>query len=283
MTTAHYEFERELEQQASMFSMQAGRKNECAVRTYIVADFEYAYDHSRYDGYCVSEGADAKDKLRWPFHYIAAASWTVMRFRPGAELADIEQPVVMSSRDFTAAEMTAAFLEAVACEPTACVTTWGGEYKDLAVLRRTAMGLGLVLPMQIADPSPYSRWRIDLCAAVSVRADSVSLPEYAAACFIPAKPSPAKSVGKLVQNENWVKVEEQCLADVLTTSVIMIRYLVSHGHVICDQNANLMALAEAAASVMPDSTFARHIFRSWARGRLTASKLSGTIYRGPFA
>ena len=279
MTIEHNDFERELEQQASMFSMQAGRENERAVRTYIVADFEYAYDHSRYAGYCVSEGADAKDKLRWPFHTIAAASWTVMRFRPGAELADIEPPVVMSSRDYTAAEMTAAFLEAVACEPTACVTTWGGEYKDLAVLRRTAMGLGLVLPVQIADPSPYSRLRIDLCDAVSVRADSASLPEYAAACSIPAKPSPAKSVGKLVQNGNWAKVEEQCLADVLTTSVIMIRYLVSHGQIICDQNVNLMALAEAAASVMPDSKFAQHTFRSWARALTASSKLRGKVYR----
>ena len=86
-------------------------------------------------------------------------------------------------------------------------------------------------------------------------------------------------MGKLVQNKNWDKVEEQCLADVLTTSVIMIRYLVSHGQIVCDQNANVMALAEAAASVMPDSKFAQHTFRSWARARLAASKLSGTVYR----
>lgn len=281
MTIEHNDFERELEQQASMFSMQAGRENEGAVRTYIVCDFEYAYDRARYDGYRVAEGADANDKLRWPFHTIAAASWTVMRFLPGIEKADIEPPVLMSSSDYTALQMATAFLSAVSLEPTAHVVTWGGEYKDLSVLRRTAMVHGLVLPIQIADPTPYSRWRIDLCDAVSVRADSASLPEYATACSIPAKPSPSKSVGKLVQNEIWNKVEEQCLADVLTAAVIMIRYLVSHGQVACDQNATIVALAEAAAAAAPDRTFARHTFPAWARARLAASRLSGTVHRTP--
>ena len=279
MTIERNDFERMLELQASMFSMQAGRENEGAVRTYIVADFEYAYDQSRYKGYCVSEGSDAKDKPRWPFHTFAAVSWVVMRFLPGIDTPEIEAPVVISGKDHTPVELATAFFDAVALEPTAQIATWGGEYKDLAALRRLAMERGLVLPMQVADPSPYSRCRIDLSDAVSVKADSVHLPEYAHACSIPSKPSPSHSIGKLVQHEKWDKVEEQCVADVLTTAVIMIRYCASHGQIICNQDASVMAVAEAAAQAMPNVPFVQHGFRSWARARLAASKLSGTVCR----
>ncbi len=75
--------------------------------------------------------------------------------------------------------------------------------------------------------------RIDLCDAVSVRAELVHLPEYAAACSIPAKPSPSMDIGGLVQTGNWQAVEDQVLADMMTTSVIFLRHLKSRGAVSC--------------------------------------------------
>ena len=50
MTTEQYELESLLQQQANQFFMRDGGKNECAIKTYIVGDFEFAYDRSRHGG-----------------------------------------------------------------------------------------------------------------------------------------------------------------------------------------------------------------------------------------
>ena len=267
-------FEQALERDARRFlgldagDGRAGRRPQ----RIIVADFEYRWDKSRYDGYCVSEGESAEPTIRWPFHRIAAASWLQLRFDLGEEVPAVESVVVLAEDEASEQEMIARFFEALHQVPTAQLITWGGEVKDLAVLRR-------ILPRQLTDGSPHARERIDLCRAVTVQARSPHLPEYAAATAIPAKPSPSRTIGELVENGDWPKVRDQVLADVLTTAVIVLRHLAAHRVIECDQPNTIMAIADAVVAAIPGSKFARRSFAPWARGQKAASGLRGTIYR----
>jgi len=143
-------FEEALEREARKFlglhagNSRAGR----SPQRIIVADFEYRWDRSRYDGYCVSEGESAEPTIRWPFHRIAAASWLQLRFDPGEEVPAVESIVVLAEDEASEQEMIAQFFEALHLAPAATLVTWGGEVKDLAVLRRSAGEFALVLPHQ---------------------------------------------------------------------------------------------------------------------------------------
>ena len=273
------EIERHLAREANLFAARGSAGNQDRTRTYIVADFEYGYDWDRHNGYSVAEGADAEEKIRWPFHRVAAASWCVMRFKRGSDTPEIQGPVVLSADDHSEKEMVSAFFDALDQEPGAVLVTWGGEHKDLAVLRRTAGEFDLIMPHQLRELSPVSDRRIDLCGAVSIRAESVHLPEYAAACSIPAKPSPSKTIGELVEKGKWGDVEEQVLADVMTTAIIMLRHLKSHGLVRCAIPACSLALANAAANANPDSEFLRRTFKPWAQLKDSTANYTCPIYR----
>ena len=273
------EIERHLAREANLFAARGSAGNQDRTRTYIVADFEYAYDRDRYHGYRTAEGTDAEKKIRWPFHRVAAASWCVMRFEQGSDAPKIEGPVVLSADDHSEKEMVSAFFDALDQEPGAVLVTWGGEHKDLAVLRRTAGELDLIMPGQLRELSPVSDRRIDLCDAVSIRTESVHLPEYAAACSIPAKPSPSKTIGELVENGMWGDVEEQALADVMTTAIIMLRHLKSHGLIRCAIPACSLALASAATTANPGSEFLRRTFKPWAQLKDSTANYTCPIYR----
>ena len=274
-------FEEALEREARKFlglhagNSRAGR----SPQRIIVADFEYRWDRSRYDGYCVSEGESAEPTIRWPFHRIAAASWLQLRFDSGEEVPAVESVVVLAEDEASEQEMIARFFEALHQAPAATLVTWGGEVKDLAVLRRSAGEFALVLPRQLTDGSPHARERIDLCRAVTVQARSPHLPEYAAATAIPAKPSPSRTIGELVEKGDWPKVRDQVLADVLTAAVIAVRHLAAHREIECDQPNTIMAVAEAVLTAIPGSEFARRSFAPWARGQKAASRLRGAVYR----
>ena len=271
--------EQDLQRQAQLFAARADTSESSRPRTFIVADWEYRYDRSRHHGYTVSEGEGAESKIRWPFHRLAAASWIVIRFTGGEPLPTIEAPVILSSATHTEPAMAEALFAALDAMPDATLVTWGGECKDFAVLRRVASEAGLVLPRQLRDPSPHAPCRIDLCNAVAGRADPVHLPEYAAACAIPAKPSPSKDIGPLVESGQWDKVEEQALADVLTTAVITMRHLASFGLVICDLPAAAVTLADVASAARPASAFVRGTFKPWARDGLRRAGLRGLVFR----
>lgn len=276
----HATFERELEHQAKQFSLRQGGANKAAVRTYIVADFEFNYDRSRYQGYRVAEGTSAESKIRWPFHRIAAASWQIMICSPGLDTPTFEAPVVMTNEHHTETEIIEAFFAAVTARPTATVTTWGGEVRDFAVLRRKAEENFLLLPRQIADLSPLSFHRIDLCDASAVRSERVHLSEYAAACSVLAKPSPSKAIGKLVENGDWGKVREQVLADVVTTTVILIMHLNARSVISCDRAGAIMKLADTVTTTLPHNRFATRTFRPWAEARLALATVDGKTNLG---
>ena len=100
-------FEETLEREARKFlelACEDRRANRCPQRI-IVADFEYRWDRSRYDGYCVSEGESAEPKIRWPFNRIAAASWLQLCFKPGEEVPAVESVVVLAEGEMSEQEM----------------------------------------------------------------------------------------------------------------------------------------------------------------------------------
>lgn len=285
MTTEHTptfdldQIEQRLALQAGQFSSHPDTDKPTAVRTYIVADFEYKYDRALYKCYTTAEGKGAEDTVRWPFHRIVAAAWTVMRFRPGQDIAEIETPVVLSAETMDERQIVSAFFEALAAEPSACLVTWGGEAKDFAVLRKTAGEFGLLLPMHLRDLLPHSAKRLDLCNAVSVQTKSVHLPEYAAACSIPAKPSPSKHIGKLVEAGDWAAVKDQVLADVMTPAVILVRHLTSHGIITCKPQQTVLALAEAMVLALPAREYFSRTVKRWAENEVVQTKLRGKCHR----
>ncbi|KPF63257.1 hypothetical protein [Porphyrobacter sp. AAP60] len=247
----------------------------------IVADLEFSYDRTRNGGYRTAEGKDAENDIRWPFHRIASACWFVLRFDPGCDVPDVESVTVLANDEASELKITERFFAALELYPDAVLSTWAGEGKDLPVLRRVASEHGLLLPPQLLDLSPYARARLDLCRAVAGRAAFPHLPEYAAAVGIPCKPSPSKHIGQLVECEVWDKVRDQCLADVLTTSVIGLRHLTAHGVTAVHPQRSLLVLAEAAAKASPASKFVSNTFSSWARGQVAGARLKGTVYRAP--
>lgn len=270
-----------LERDAAMFVSRAkgnGPEQHRPLRL-AVADFEFAYDRISYAGYASSEGSDARYDIRWPFHRIACGCWLILRFDAGAKAPVVEEFTCIANDEADELEIATRLFGTLERHADAPLVTWGGEGKDLAVLRRVASEAGILLPPQIADPHPHTRLRLDLCKAVSGGARFPHLPEYAAGSSIPAKPTPAKEVGPLVEIGDWGKVRDQCLADVLAASVIGLRHLVSHGVIACDLPKSFAALADAAGRAEPASPFIRNSFAPWVCQLLAAGRLRGVVYR----
>jgi len=280
-TAVSFAYETALKLEARQFASRSHASDRTGQRPLrvIVADLEFAYDRSRYGGYRTAEGKDAEDDVRWPFHRIACGCWFVLRFDPGCDVPDVESITVLANDEATEQTITERLFGMLELYPDALLATWAGEGKDLAVLRRVASEYGLLLPPQLLDLSPYARLRLDLCRLVAGRAAFPHLPEYAAAVGVPCKPSPSKEIGQLVERGAWDKVRDQCLADVLSTSVIGLRHLAAHGAIAIHPQRSLLVLAEAAAKALPVSKFVPNTFSPWARGKVAGARLKGTVYR----
>lgn len=246
---------------------------------WIFADFEYAYDRDRHSAYQAAEGAAAERSTRWPFHRPVAASWMIVHHNPVTDVLTIEQASVIAINTMNERTLVQTVFDVLNAHKTAVLVTWGGENKDVAVLRHCASKYELLLPTHLRDPSPRSGARLDLCYHVSGGAQNVHMPEYAWASDIPAKPSPSKNIGPLVQAGKWHEVREQALADVLTTTVIGLRHFKSHGVISSNLPTAYLAMADAAAAALPASQFVKTTFAPWARHQATLAKLQGVIYR----
>ena len=121
--------------------------------------------------------------------------------------------------------------------------------------------------------------RQDLCRSTTVQADPVHLDEYAAGVGIPAKPSPPEAIGKLVEAGEWDAVKDHVLADVLTTTIVGLRWLTAIGEIGCDRERTAMAIADVVRAALPDSAFVIRDFKPWARDRLRSAGLRGNVYR----
>ena len=280
MTDQSMSFETSLEAQARLFC-ERNAGSEQKTKRFIVLDLEYEYDRSRYDAYHVAEGKGAEDSIRWAFHRIRAASWLPITFQVGKAEVEFGKSVTLTGDNRHETEIVEALFAQLNTLPDAAVATWGGECKDIPVLRRTAAEFGLVLPASLRDLHPFARSRIDLCNEVAGRAANVHLPEYAAATSIPAKPSPSKDIGELVCQGKWDLVEEQCRADVLTTAIILLRHLQSRAEIEVDMVQTLEALIAAALEAAPRSAFVDRTLRLWVKGIVARSKLRGLVPEMP--
>jgi hypothetical protein len=212
---------------------------------------------------------------------VRAASWLPVTVQPGVPEAEFGPLTVLSARDHDEDTMVAALFEQMNAMAHARVVSWGGEVKDFAVLRRSAAEFGLIVPARLRDLNPHSRDRLDLCSEVSGRAENVHLPEYCAATSIPSKPSQSKSIGSLVCAGKWDAVEDQVRADVLATTIILLRHLASRGEADIDVPRSIQALATSAASSAPDSAFVANTLRPWARDLGRRAALRGQVYWVP--
>ena len=107
----------------------------------------------------------------------------------------------------------------------------------------------------------------------------VHLPELTTAMGIPAKPTQSKGIGALVVNRQWPLVEEQVLADVITTTVIALMQLSAAGRIRINRPDTLLALSQKLAKACPWSKFVTGTFASWARACHAEARLKGTVYR----
>lgn len=266
-----------LEREARMYLAQRDDGARKPTRTYIVADFEYRWRREDFANYRRAEGADTREEPLWPYHEIVAGCWLILHLRAGEVVPEVVVPAVMAADHATEREIVEALFAALVAAPFATFVTWGGEAKDLAVLRRCAASYDLLLPHQLRDGSPHCRSRLDLCRATTVQAKPVHLPELALAVGIPSKPNPSRSIGRLVEEGRWPCVREQVLADVLTTSALAVRHLTSHGEIACDRFQAMTAIADAAAVASPISTFVKRSFAPWSKAAAIRAKLKGAI------
>lgn len=270
---------RKLEHEAQMFLARKHDGRFDTARRWLIFDLEFLFDRSRHQGYTKAEGKDAELSIRWPFHQVAAVSWMTLEFVADGAIPAIAGPFVLTAENADERAMITALFNALEQDLGAVATTWGGEARDLAVLRRAAATLGLLLPHQLIEGSPHARERLDLCRASCVQASSVHLPELAAAVGVPSKPTPSEDIGKHCEAGNWAKVRDQVVADVLTLAVLTVRHLAAQRQIKCHQPDTLVAIADAAGAALPNSEFIRRSFAPWARGKKAESGLRGTVYR----
>jgi len=270
-------FVHDLEHQARIFAARNCSEKRSSSCSLIVADFEFLWDRSRHHGYKTREGKDAA-AIRWPYDRIAAASWMTLTFVAGENSPRIEGPFVRTMEDSSEVDVVESLFDALRADNNASFVTWGGEFRDLPVLRRCATEHALLLPEQLRNLSPHAPERIDLCRSVAGLAENPHLGEFAAALSIPAKPIAANSIGKLVERGEWTPVREQCLADTLTTALLAVRHWVALGQITCNQMATDLAIVEAAETAQPNSEFVSRALKPWARARHARSRLKGVVY-----
>ncbi|MEE4212536.1 MAG: hypothetical protein V2I43_25100 [Parvularcula sp.] len=270
-------FVQDLEQQARSFAARNSGEEGRSTRSLVVADFEFLWDRSRHHGYKTQEGKDAA-AIRWPFDRIAASSWISLTFVGGETSPRIEGPFVRTMEDSAEVDIVESLFDTLRTDPCSAFVTWGGEFRDLPVLRRCATEHCLLLPEQLRNLSPHACERVDLCRSVAGLAENPHLGEYAAALSIPAKPIAASSIGKLVERGEWTPVREQCLADTLATALLAVRHWVALGQITCDQMATDLAIVDAAHAAQPNSEFVTRTLKPWVRARHARHRLKGVVY-----
>lgn len=222
---------------------------------FLIADLEFAYDHAGFAHYRTVEGDPTKGLCRWPWHHVTAGAWMLVTFLPGRPEPLVGPVTVVTAATHSEKAIAESYFDAIQLAGNPLCVSWGGEQKDVHVLRRIASEHGLALPRALIDASPRARERLDLCNAVSGQAPCPHLPEYARAVGVPTKPNASKDIGALVMASDWDAVAEQVVADVMTTAVIAVRHAIAHGMVAADLDSAEQAVCAAAAAALPASTF----------------------------
>lgn len=213
--------------QMAAAAFQAERSADARITRYIVFDLEFSYDREVFKRYQCAEDDPTEGQLRWPFHRICAGAWAVLTIVPRTNLPIISNVTAVAGK--SELEIATAFFALCGSMPDARVASWGGESKDLLVLRRVAMEHGVQLPIQMRDTAPFSRTRLDLCSVIRGLGHYIHLPELTEALGIASKPMPSRDIGVAVQYGQWAHVEQQVVADLYSTTLLLWRYLLAFG------------------------------------------------------
>lgn len=252
------------------------RCNRTKKQTFIIADFEYLYDHIAHQKYVGIDGEQAEQCVRWPFHRIVCASWLTLTFEGYGQPPVVSSLTTLGKHPGEEEDIVRAFCSALGTLPAAILITWGGEVKDIAIIRRAAAQYGILMPPQLVDGNPHTPTRIDLCSAVSNKSNKVHIGEYATAQGLPVKMvMPSKAVGQAAVDGKSSLVRQQCECDVVTTALVLGRYLVSHGRV--------TTLAHATDRVIADAIIKTHQHRKFVREDLTQWRGKLDKYRDQFS
>ncbi len=238
------------------FKAKASRDKQGALKL-LVSDFEFRYDMDAFRRYQVAENDATKGWVRWPFCHVVAAAWTCLTFRVDADMPEISSVVTLTAADKSEQDIVEAYFEAIEAHTGAILTSWGGEQKDVPVLRRVAGECGIVMPSQLRDLRVHAPARLDLCNATSTQARCVHLPEYCIATGIPSKAFPSKDVGQAAAAGLTDIVAEQVRSDLFATAIVATRHAISHGMTSVNVVESEQAIAKAFAKAYPHSHFLR--------------------------
>ncbi len=208
----------------------------------VVLDAECRYDHQVHGRYLAAERCTPSDIAdlhprdrrhdprvtpRWPCQQIVALSWLVL-----TDGDDGLRPIRMETRgcpEQDEAGIVAAFLADMAQLGRVQLTTWGGFHADLPQILLAAAAAGLRLPPSLtALLSPWRREasrHCDLMTEMCAGAKSPHLAEVAAKLGVPAKLTcRPDQVSRLMDQGKWSSVKAVAEGDVLTTTMLLMRW-----------------------------------------------------------
>jgi len=235
---------------------------------YVVLDLEFVYDRQAHDTYVVMDEL-GQAKIRWPFCRVVAAAWLPISFDPQQPSAPVVGELVSVGRpEIGEAEIVAKLCAYLEEHPECVVVTWGGSYKDLPVLCRAAADTDLCLPKQIRQCWSPEQVHLDLSDAVKGKAVPMHLPEYAASLAIPAKTGlSSKAVGFAAEAGEWDIVRPRAEEDVVTTAILLGRYLASNRMIACTGLSCDLAIAKSVNATHSHLPFVSEYLSKWRNGR----------------
>ena len=235
---------------------------------YVVVDLEFVYDQHAHQTYVICD-EQGQAKIRWPFHRIVSVAWLPISFDPEQPSApNVGELTSIGKPEYGEPAMVSALFKYLEEHPGVIVVTWGGEYKDLPVLRRAAAEYDLCLPTQLRHGRVQDMVHLDLSNAVRGYATPVHLPEYAAAQAVPCKTSlPSKAVGFAAQAGSWDVVKAQAEQDVITTAILLCRHLASNRMIAASGLACDIAIAKSVIATHSHLPFICEYLSKWRNGR----------------
>ena len=253
-------------------------RNTNAPLKFAVLDLEFVYDRLAHQQYAIND-EQSPDKIRWPFCRIVAAAWLPIAFDPQHPAAPIVGELINIGRpEVGEAEIVKSLFAYLEEHPDTAIVTWGGGYKDLAVLSRAAAEYDLCLPKQVRQGWAPEQVHLDLSDAVKGKAIPMHLPEYAASLAIPAKTGlSSKAIGFAAEAGEWDVVCPRAAEDVCTTAILLGRYLASNRLVAASGLACDLAITKSIIATHGHLPFVADHIVKWREGRQAKLTAAATV------
>lgn len=146
--------------------------------------------------------------------------------------------------------------------PNHRLSTWGGLWMDLPVLRIGAARHNLRLPRQLINNARHNREWLHLDLAKEHQAGvHVHMSEVAVALNLPVKfADQASMVPKLLETGKLQRLRAVPVADVVTTALLLQAHLAAHGELVSARAAQIVTLREVRRR-LPEARFANYLGR----------------------